>query len=203
MGISKSEAGYLGYLKAKPIIEEAQRKKIELYDQNPTKCLLCDAPFPYEKRHNKFCSHKCAAIYNNGKRKESDYYEIKYCPVCGKKLTWKMRNYCSNECRLIDYWDNEIKSLIDGSYKRDSQALRSCLIKYFKNTCTCCGNKEWMGEDIPLEVHHKDGNSENNILTNLELLCPNCHALTDTYKGKNVGNGRYKRRERYAEGKSY
>jgi len=34
-------------------------------------------------------------------------------------------------------------------------------------------------------VHHKDGDRTNNEYENLTLLCPNCHALTDTYRGKN------------------
>jgi predicted HNH restriction endonuclease len=56
-----------------------------------------------------------------------------------------------------------------------------------------CGNTEWMGQKIPLEQHHKDGNSENNSKDNLELLCANCHALTKNYGAKNKGNGRKNR----------
>ena len=55
-------------------------------------------------------------------------------------------------------------------------------LKYHK--CECCGNTEWMGHPIPLELHHKDGNHFNNELSNLELLCPNCHAQTDNYSCK-------------------
>lgn len=51
--------------------------------------------------------------------------------------------------------------------------------------CECCGNTEWMGHPIPLELHHKDGNKNHNELSNYELLCPNCHAFTDSYRGKN------------------
>ena len=54
--------------------------------------------------------------------------------------------------------------------------------------CECCGLKEWMGKPIPLEAHHKDGDELNSTLENLQLLCPNCHAMTDTYKGKNIKN---------------
>ena len=56
---------------------------------------------------------------------------------------------------------------------------------YKEYKCECCGNTEWLGQPIPLEVHHKDGNRENNALENFELLCPNCHAFTDSYRGKN------------------
>ena len=40
---------------------------------------------------------------------------------------------------------------------------------------------------IPIELEHIDGNSENNSLDNLKLLCPACHSLTATYKGANMG----------------
>ena len=56
---------------------------------------------------------------------------------------------------------------------------------------------------VPIELEHIDGNSNNNELSNLKLLCPNCHSLTPTYKGANRGNGRYERKERYKKGKSY
>lgn len=43
----------------------------------------------------------------------------------------------------------------------------------------------WLDMPIPLELHHKDGEviGPNNLLQNIELLCPNCHALTDNYRG--------------------
>jgi hypothetical protein len=50
--------------------------------------------------------------------------------------------------------------------------------------CELCGQAEWLGRPIPLELHHKDGDVRNNVLGNIELLCPNCHALTDNYRGK-------------------
>jgi len=55
-----------------------------------------------------------------------------------------------------------------------------------EHICECCKNTLWNNVPIPLEVHHKDGNKENNNIENLQLLCPNCHALTDNYKGKNI-----------------
>jgi 5-methylcytosine-specific restriction endonuclease McrA len=69
--------------------------------------------------------------------------------------------------------------------------------------CAECGISEWCNEPIVLELEHRDGNSENNVLENLCLICPNCHSQTDTYKNRNKGNGRHARRQRYAESKSY
>ena len=51
--------------------------------------------------------------------------------------------------------------------------------------CECCGLTEWQGQPIALELHHIDGDRHHNELSNYQLLCPNCHALTDTYRGKN------------------
>ncbi|HEX8639011.1 MAG TPA: HNH endonuclease signature motif containing protein, partial [Pyrinomonadaceae bacterium] len=50
--------------------------------------------------------------------------------------------------------------------------------------CEKCKNDEWMGQTIPLELHHVNGNRFDNRLANLQLLCPNCHALTDNYSGR-------------------
>lgn len=51
--------------------------------------------------------------------------------------------------------------------------------------CECCGNTEWMGKPIALELHHINAVKDDQRLENLVLLCPNCHALTDNYRGKN------------------
>ena len=52
-----------------------------------------------------------------------------------------------------------------------------------RHECEHCHNQDWLGNPIPLELHHKDGDRTNNTLNNIELLCPNCHALTDNYRG--------------------
>ncbi|MBR1633354.1 MAG: HNH endonuclease [Bacteroidales bacterium] len=50
--------------------------------------------------------------------------------------------------------------------------------------CENCKLSEWMGQQIPLEIHHLNGNNTDNRIDNLKLLCPNCHALTDNYRGR-------------------
>ena len=52
------------------------------------------------------------------------------------------------------------------------------------NHCEICGIKEWLGNPIALEIHHRNGVNTDNRLENLIVLCPNCHSQTDNYRGK-------------------
>jgi hypothetical protein len=55
--------------------------------------------------------------------------------------------------------------------------------------CNKCKLNEWLGQDICLELEHIDGDNNNNERSNLELLCPNCHSQTETWRGKNKNSG--------------
>ena len=70
-----------------------------------------------------------------------------------------------------------------------SNKLRRRLLKerIFEPRCAVCGLDTWLGQAIPLELDHIDGRRENNELLNLRLVCPNCHARTPTYRGRNIG----------------
>lgn len=80
---------------------------------------------------------------------------------------------------LVEYLQN--------SKDIQTNKVRLKLLKegYKKAQCEKCGLSEWLGNPIPLEVHHIDGNSHHNEISNYQLLCPNCHALTNSYRGKN------------------
>lgn len=54
-----------------------------------------------------------------------------------------------------------------------------------EDKCEACGNTEWMGVKIPLDLHHINGDHFDNRLENLIILCPNCHRLTDNHGNKN------------------
>lgn len=61
--------------------------------------------------------------------------------------------------------------------------------------CEKCDFIEWMGKPIPLELNHINGNNTDHRIENLELLCPNCHAQTPNYKGKNKLSALSEKRE--------
>lgn len=63
-----------------------------------------------------------------------------------------------------------------------------------EHKCENCGLVDWLGDKIPLELHHIDGNRFNNQLSNLQIVCPNCHSMTDNYSGrKNIKEDKLKK----------
>ena len=69
----------------------------------------------------------------------------------------------------------------------DIRAKKQKLLMERGHRCETCHNTEWMGQPIPLQIDHIDGNSDNHAKENFRLLCPNCHAQTPTWCAKNIG----------------
>lgn len=114
------------------------------------------------------------------------------CLCCGKemKMSHQTTNkYCSQNCQHELRRQHTVDRLLEGDLK-DRATIRNALTWKYGRKCFECGLEEWRGHPIPLEVDHIDGNAGNNQHDNLRLLCPNCHGITPTWKGRNKGNGR-------------
>ena len=81
------------------------------------------------------------------------------------------------------------KVLVEHSTYINSNNLRKRLLKegIKEYKCECCNRTEWLGKPIKLELHHINGVKDDLRIENLQILCPNCHAYTDNYRGKNIG----------------
>jgi 5-methylcytosine-specific restriction endonuclease McrA len=79
---------------------------------------------------------------------------------------------------------NKNQQLKDWNCYARSINFKNHLIKIREHRCEKCSLTEWMDEKIALEIHHKDGDSANNVLENLQLLCPNCHSTTSNWRGR-------------------
>lgn len=121
------------------------------------------------------------------------------CRNCEKECTSRnsFNYYCSNLCQQDYQTEQKIKS---GNYSCKT-AKRYLAQKDY--SCKICGISSWMNNDLILILDHIDGNSENNSLENLRLVCPNCDSQLPTFKNRNKGNGRHYRKTRYKENKSY
>ena len=79
---------------------------------------------------------------------------------------------------------NEI--FVKSTIEINSTKLRQAVLAIKEHKCEHCGLTHWLDQPISLQVHHKDGDRKNNELSNLELLCLNCHSQTDTFGSKNI-----------------
>lgn len=68
-----------------------------------------------------------------------------------------------------------------GTSNLSKRLVREGLKKY---ACERCGLTEWLGEKLSLELDHINGVNNDHRLENLKLLCPNCHSLTPTWRGR-------------------
>lgn len=153
-------------------------------------CERCKTPFEIRKTDSvkKFCSRSCAAKTNNTKRSR---HKIKECRCCSKEFIGK-KQYCSPKCKsdglILDWLDGKI----DGGNKYTiSSWARRYVLEQAEYRCEECGeNRTRKDGSTILQIDHIDGDWRNNSRENLRCLCPTCHALTDTYGAKNMGNGR-------------
>lgn len=149
------------------------------------KCEYCNKEHDSTYGSGRFCNNKCARGFST-KIKRNEINEKVSKKLIGIKTNdhiyseekWKIikekRNITNNNKIL----NADFSSL---QYKR----LKKRIILEQNEKCNKCGLNEWLGEKLIFELEHIDGNHHNNERNNLEALCPNCHSLTPTWRGRN------------------
>ena len=167
-------------------------------------CLYCGKEISGDTR-KKFCNHSCSASYNNkGVVRNSRKKEI-YCVNCGKPLEKHQTKFCCKECNVEFNYKEQIRLWQSGEIRgcdstgAVSPYVRRYLLEKANYSCEQCGfnkNNEYTGLSI-LQLHHKDGDCYNNSEDNIEVLCPNCHCLTENFGSRNKNSTRVDRRTKY------
>ena len=120
------------------------------------------------------------------------------CLSCGREVGLPNAKFCSNKCQHDYAYKLYISEWRQG--KASGSCLGECVSPHvrrylhekYNDRCAECGwdRKHPITHKVPLQIHHIDGDADNNAEENLQLLCPNCHSLTFTFGGLNRGNGR-------------
>ncbi len=88
-------------------------------------------------------------------------------------------------------WVTPIENLLVTGMRRSRSHVKARLLRegLKENRCETCGITEWRGRPLSMELHHVNGDGEDNRLENLQLLCGNCHAQTDNWGGRGRRRG--------------
>jgi len=92
---------------------------------------------------------------------------------------------------MIHTAETQIKRLEDFTTKNlrlpntHNEKMKMIKLGILPAKCSVCDITNWLDQELVLHLDHIDGNPRNNLVTNLRLLCPNCHSQTPTYCGRN------------------
>lgn len=154
------------------------------------------------------CDYGCGqtAVYVTTSGKNSCSKSASGCPAIKEKNS-KGQRKAYQEGRRKSVWTDEhrqkstesirdkcAQAVFVENSKATNDTVRTLLFKHYgvEHKCQNCSITEWQGVKIPLELDHINGKSRDNRLENLRLLCPNCHSITPTWRGKNINNGKVK-----------
>lgn len=153
-------------------------------------CQFCKNQFEvllkvHKRGHGKFCSRSCSSKFTKWKLSK-DIQPNCICAICNisfyrspsdLKQSKSGIYFCSKKCkgqaqRLGSGFESMLPSHYGASRGIESNNYRNKALAFYEHKCDVCN---WNTYPEVLEVHHKDNNSKNNTLENLQILCPTCH----------------------------
>lgn len=134
------------------------------------------------KEHNNsglYCSRSCA----NSRVWSKEINESRSAKLAGRTVSRGPMNLDKWRANIKQAWLDKYNATPFAELGMENRRRR--VFEEQNYSCNKCGISEWQGFKISLELEHKDGNTTNNVRENLEGLCPNCHSITDTWRGRN------------------
>lgn len=127
----------------------------------------------------------CSRSHANSRNFSDESNKKKSAALKGRRVGASIVGYDKNAQieKSKETWKRKRDSLSFDELSWDYK--RSFIIDEQQCRCNKCGISEWFGKQISFEIDHIDGNNTNNSRDNLEALCPNCHSITDTWRGRN------------------
>ena len=161
-------------------------------------CLECGS----ETINPKYCSKSCSVTANNRLKPKRKAGSFPCKGNCGNTVSRPDGRFCSDECRRQFKYDtyitNWLKTVNFANKSTTPHQVRHYLLMDQGGVCSICKMKPfWNGSELSFISDHIDGNATNNQRDNLRMICPNCDSQTPTFKSRNRGNGRRKRKTRY------
>jgi len=133
----------------------------------------------------RFCSSFCARKYSTHKKLQEINYK-KHLIVMDKIQNGQFISPLSDKNIHHKTVITKHKNMKIIPFDQMGDTLRRKIVMEDQNgKCNRCGLNKWLNQDLVLELEHKDGNRNNNSRENLEFICPNCHSLTKTWRGRN------------------
>lgn len=147
----------------------------------------CNQPGKYTLKNGKLCCSK--SINSCAENRKRNSVGQKKCYTEGRR-----HSYLTDEHRQKSI-DARRDSSLENAFREKSSASNGFVKKVLleqigvEEKCQNCGISEWQGVKIPLELDHINGVSNDHRINNIRLLCPNCHSITPTWRGRNINSG--------------